>query len=91
MEDPALAHVETYRRRTVNHLWNLTNHFNVLNHDRWINEINVALHEHEQKLVSIIQEEGYDQMTVEERWTFPAALMFALRYVEARGCRFKPP
>ena len=78
-QDPSLAHVEGYRNRTVATLWNLTNHFNVLNKERWTSEINVVLYAHEQDMVAAIQKEGYDQRTNEERWTFPSALMFALR------------
>jgi hypothetical protein len=29
----------------------------------------------------VLIKSGYDQKTNEERWTFPAALMFTLRFV----------
>lgn len=78
-EDPSIHNVEEYRNFTVRKLWNLTNHFNVLNKDRWTNEINRALYTHEVRMVKFIAEEGYDQMTAHERWSFSSALMFALR------------
>lgn len=78
-EDPSIHLVEVFRNSTVRTLWNLTNHFNVLNKDRWTNEINQALYAHEEGMVHFIAEVGYDQRTNEERWNFSSALMFALR------------
>lgn len=80
IEDVSLAKVENQLNETVNHMWVLTNRYNVLNKDLWTSDINQALHIHEEKLVYYIQKYGYDQQTNAERWTFPSALMFALRW-----------
>lgn len=79
-----MARVEEYRLDTLRTLWNLTNHFNVLNKQRWKWEISQALFTHEKEMVRFVQEEGYDQLSNVERWTFPSALMFALRYLQQR-------
>ncbi len=79
MEDPSVRQMDSFRSGAVSSLWNLTQHFNVLNKQRWTREVNAALHDYETGLVDLVETAGYDGKTVEERWTFPAALMFALR------------
>lgn len=85
IEDVSLAKVENQLNETVNHMWVLTNRYNVLNKDLWTSDINQALHIHEEKLVYYIQKYGYDQQTNAERWTFPSALMFALSIITMIG------
>ena len=63
-------------------MWDLTNRFNVLNKNQWLVRVNDLLMHHEEELVRFIHEEGYDQSTVHERWTYPSALMFSLRFEE---------
>eukprot|EP00095_Tigriopus_kingsejongensis_P003371 maker-scaffold153_size302544-snap-gene-1.7 protein:Tk03371 transcript:maker-scaffold153_size302544-snap-gene-1.7-mRNA-1 annotation:"hypothetical protein DAPPUDRAFT_324055" len=85
VEDASLIRVENYLNETVRQMWTLTNRYNVLNKDLWTSDINAALQVHEQKLVYFVQEEGYDQQTNEQRWTFPSALMFALSIITMIG------
>ena len=39
----------------------------------------------ERDMVGFVHDDGYDQRTNEERWTFPAALMFALGMISMIG------
>ena len=39
----------------------------------------------EKDLVGFVHDDGYDQRTNEERWTFPAALMFTLGMISMIG------
>ncbi len=54
-EDPTIGMVERLRNDTVATLWNLTDYFNVLNKDRLIQEIDLALHLHEKGMVYYIK------------------------------------
>ncbi|XP_040572245.1 potassium channel subfamily K member 15 [Lepeophtheirus salmonis] len=83
-EDPPLKKVEIHRLKTVQNLWNLTKYFNVLNQGRWNGEVDIVLKEYQNLMVNFIKS-GYDQKTLEERWTFPAALMFTLSVITMIG------
>ena len=41
-------------------------------------DVATALLHHQEDMVSLIQQ-GYEEQTLEEKWSFPAALMFTLR------------
>ena len=81
LEDPTMNLVEDQRGKIVSDLWNLTKYFNVLNRQKWSREVNYVLFDHQERMVQFIKN-GYDQRTIQERWTFPAALMFTLRNLQ---------
>ena len=81
MEDTTIMTMEYTRNSTIERLWNLTKIYNTLNKQDWGRNISAALSDHQNKLVQLIQEEGYDGRTIEEKWNFPTSLMFTLRYV----------
>ena len=87
MEDTTIMTMENTRNSTIERLWNLTKIYNTLNKQDWGQNINAALNEHQNKLVQLIQVEGYDGRTIEEKWNFPTSLMFTLRYVRPPSLR----
>ena len=68
------------RSSTLNEVWKLTEMHNIFNRSLWTIDVATALFHHQEGMVSLIQD-GYEEQTVEEKWSFPAALMFTLRLV----------
>jgi len=79
-----IKEVEESRVKIVDELWNITNTFNILNSKQWEHHIQSILLEHQTNMVEYIRE-GYDELTVEDRWTLPAALLFALSIITMIG------
>jgi len=68
------------RLSTLNEVWKLTEMHNIFNRSLWTIDVATALFHHQENMVCLIQE-GYEEQTLEEKWSFPAALMFTLRLV----------
>ena len=66
------------RLSTLNQVWKLTEMHNIFNRSLWTMDVATALLHHQEDMVSLIQQ-GYEEQTLEEKWSFPAALMFTLR------------
>lgn len=79
-----IQEVEQSRARIVDHLWNVTKTYNILNSRQWEKHIHTLLLDHQKSMVDYIHG-GYDALTVEDRWTFPAALMFTLSVITMIG------
>jgi len=85
-EDPSLAAASQMRNKTLDRLWLLTDDLNTLDEDGWKFGANATLRAHQTALVALVRGVGYDGRTNDEKWTFSASLMFALRdVVEANG------
>ncbi|XP_023335414.1 TWiK family of potassium channels protein 18 isoform X1 [Eurytemora carolleeae] len=83
-KEDLIKEVEESRKRIVEDLWNITSMFNVLYSSTWERHIQIKLLEHQKSMVGYIQS-GYDELRVEDRWTFPAALMFTLSVITMIG------
>ena len=70
--------VVSLRLSTLNEVWKLTELHNIFNRSLWTMDVATALFHHQEDMVSLIQQ-GYEEQTLEEKWSFPAALMFTLR------------
>ena len=68
------------RLSTLDEVWKLTEIHNIFNRTLWTIDVAEALFHHQEDMVSLIRQ-GYEEQTLEEKWSFPAALMFTLRYV----------
>jgi hypothetical protein len=68
------------RSSTLNEVWKLTEMHNIFNRSLWTIDVATALFHHQEDMVCLIQQ-GYEEQTLEEKWSFPAALMFTLRLV----------
>ena len=66
------------RSSTLEQVWRVTETYNIFNKTVWSIDVATALLHHQQDMVCLIQQ-GYEEQTMEERWSFPAALMFTLR------------
>lgn len=69
--------VARMRRGCADRLWTVAERHNVLNRAVWRLEVDRALRDYQQNVTLAIRN-GYDGHTVQQRWTFPAALMFCL-------------
>ena len=58
-------------------MWNVTDHLNVLEEKKWKVIVRQLLLDYQKAMAPAIKS-GYDGRTNQERWTFPAALMFSL-------------
>ena len=72
--------VAILRLSTLAEVWKLTETHNIFNRTRWTADVSAALFDHQEDMVTLIQQ-GYEEQTLEEKWSFPASLMFTLRYV----------
>ena len=72
--------VTSLRSSTLHELWKLTETHNIFNRSQWRVDVATSLLQHQQDMVGLIQD-GYEEQTLEEKWSFPAALMFTLRFV----------
>ena len=93
-----IRQVEQARSRTVSDLWNITNTYNTLNkrsqltlrsingniYRLWRQTTQHIIRSYQEDIITNIKA-GYDSRTVEERWTFPSALMFTLSVITAIG------
>ena len=71
--------VTTLRSSTLHELWKLTETHNIFNRSQWRVDVATSLLQHQQDMVGLIKD-GYEEQTLEEKWSFPAALMFTLRF-----------
>ena len=82
--------VVSLRLSTLNEVWKLTETHNIFNRSLWTIDVATALFHHQQDMVGLIRQ-GYEEQTLEEKWSFPAALMFTLRlvilYMQAKHIR----
>lgn len=69
--------VDNLRTLCVNRLWNITDHFNVLEEKKWKLDVRQLLLDHQQAMALAIKS-GYDGRSNKDRWSFPSALMFSL-------------
>ena len=67
------------RNNTISGLWNLTSKYNTLNKRRWTEGVQSLLQNHQETMAELVLNHGYNALTPEEQWSFPAALMFTLR------------
>lgn len=65
------------RRGCADRLWSVAERHNVLANRTWRLEVNAVLRAYQENLTAAIHS-GYDGRTVQQQWTFPAALMFCL-------------
>jgi hypothetical protein len=79
-----IARVEGRREEAVQQLWNITKQYNTLNEERSKQSIHQVIKDYQESMTGYIRA-GYDEKTVEERWTFPAALMFTLSVITMIG------
>lgn len=75
--DPIYLEVQNMRRNCSNQLWIPTNKYNTLNESAWRYEIGLILKDYQLKIAEHIKN-GYDGRTPDQKWSFPAALMFCL-------------
>jgi len=78
-EDASLVSASAMRNQTLDDLWVLTKDLNTFNESLWKTRANMTLVEHQVNLVTLVRHDGYDGRTNNEKWTFSASLMFALR------------
>lgn len=69
--------VMNIRNATAKQLWLMANKLNTFNETEWKDEINQSLKLFQNKLANLVKE-GCDKRTLDEIWSFPAALMFCL-------------
>uniref|UniRef100_A0A6A7G720 Two pore potassium channel protein sup-9-like n=3 Tax=Hirondellea gigas TaxID=1518452 RepID=A0A6A7G720_9CRUS len=69
--------VEIHNKTVVN-LWSHTKRHNVLNKTLWRNDVDKTLLIFQNRVVTAIIKESYDDLSPLEIWTFPAALMYCL-------------
>ena len=82
--DDYLADVNTLTNTAVNDLWSIQNNFNVLNERQSKIQFHHVLNKFQQNLVVYIQK-GYDGSSLNDRWTFPNALMYTLSIITTIG------
>ncbi|KAL7639527.1 UNVERIFIED_CONTAM: hypothetical protein RMT77_010028 [Armadillidium vulgare] len=69
---------QDYHEKAIKKMWNYTLQLNVLDKDRWYENVNNSLYDLQKEIVDVIKD-GYDGgRLVQEIWTFPASLMFCL-------------
>ena len=68
------------RNSTVSALWELTWKYNTLNRRRWTQGVVRLLQQHQSHITELVLDHGYDAQTPQQQWSFPASLMFTLRY-----------
>ncbi|XP_046397908.1 TWiK family of potassium channels protein 12 [Ischnura elegans] len=71
------AVVHQLRHSTAAKLWAVTSAQNVFNESRWREGVGVALRAFQDGIAGAVKA-GYDGRTVQEAWSFPAALTFSL-------------
>lgn len=76
-ERPQLALVQELTNVTVFQLWQITERENVMNKTSWKHACDATLLVYQKNLTQQVKA-GYDGRTVEQIWSFPAALMFSL-------------
>ncbi|XP_071451646.1 potassium channel subfamily K member 15 [Hetaerina americana] len=69
--------VHQLRHSTAAKLWAVTNAQNVFNESRWREGVGAALRAFQDGIAGAVKA-GYDGRTVQEAWSFPAALTFSL-------------
>jgi len=79
-----ISQVNLTRNDVVIDLWNVTDTYNTLNPKLWQFKTTFILEQYQEDLIFKIKE-GYDSRTVEEKWTFPSALMFTLSVITMIG------
>jgi len=79
-----ITEVVIRRSKAVEDLWNITTTFNTLNRRLWNETTHEVIKQYQKDIISYIKD-GYDERTVEERWTFPSALMFTLSVITMIG------
>lgn len=83
-EEKSIHVVSEKREMAVRELWNITSTYNTLNQRQWTRMTQAVLRSYQDEMTHLIKE-GYDQQTVHERWTFPAALMYTLSVITMIG------
>lgn len=76
-ERPQIARVEELTNMIVFQLWEITVRENVMNKTSWSYACDKTLLLYQKNLTHQVKE-GYDGRTVQDIWSFPAALMFSL-------------
>lgn len=76
-ERPEYEMVISHRRNCALALWELTSTENVFNHTSWRIQATSIIMDFQRNVVSAVKN-GYDGRTIDETWSFPAALMFCL-------------
>lgn len=76
-EAPEVEFVKGLRNQCALELWELTNDENTFNGSSWISRADLVVRNFQVNLTLAVKK-GYDTRKVEERWSFPAALMFSL-------------
>ncbi|XP_054266061.1 two pore potassium channel protein sup-9 [Macrosteles quadrilineatus] len=74
---PETDKVNSTRYRIALRLWELTTDENVFNESAWSMRANEILKDFQGNVAEAVKK-GYDTRNVNERWSFPAALMFSL-------------
>lgn len=65
------------RQDYAKELWTTAKKLNMFNETEWKDEINETIKMFQDKLTDLVKK-GYDKRTLDEIWSFPAALMFCL-------------
>lgn len=76
-EAPEVEHVNKLRYQCAFELWELTTDENIFNASSWTFRANKVVRRFQDNVTAAVKR-GYDLRKVEERWSFPAALMFSL-------------
>ncbi|KAG8262868.1 two pore potassium channel protein sup-9 [Homalodisca vitripennis] len=76
-EAPEAEKVNMYRNTCALELWQLTTDENIFNASSWSIRADMVVQIFQNNVTAAIKK-GYDTRRAEERWSFPAALMFSL-------------
>lgn len=75
--DQHIDAVVRMRRGCADRLWSVAERHNVLANATWRRDVDALLRAYQTNMTDAIRL-GYDGQTVQQKWTFPAALMFCL-------------
>lgn len=71
-------HVSLMRSHYAQRLWMTARKYNVFNESAWKAEVNSTIKTFQDDLTAVMVKHGYEKRTLDEIWSFPAALMFCL-------------
>ncbi|KAL3278772.1 hypothetical protein HHI36_016298 [Cryptolaemus montrouzieri] len=73
------------RKEYSNKLWEVANTNNIFNKTAFVSASNEVLQNYQTELVGLVKDHNYDGRSINNTWTFPAALMFSLSVITMIG------